>query len=299
VIFCRNVLIYFQAETIRQIVGRFSDCLRPGGYLFLGHAETLQGISDRFHRLHQHGAFFYQRKTREDQRPAPPAPAVSQASLPRPVTTPEPLVPPVAAPFTPPPVSLPAVSGPSPAAPPPSPLAVTLPTSAADAQLFADAIAAFDREAFTVAEQLFDKLLAMRPDHAQALVGKGMILANQGRYPEARQWCARAIRHDDLCPAAYLLRGLILDMEEQLERALVEYQKVLWLDRDFVMAHYFSAKAHGRLGQTEQQARALRSVSRILERQGDAGTIPYSGGLSQPVLLEICRKELADLKACN
>jgi chemotaxis protein methyltransferase CheR len=176
-------------------------------------------------------------------------------------------------------------------------VAVALSASADDHRLFADAMAAFDREAFPVAEQLFDELLATRPDHAPALVGKGMILANQGRYPEARQWCARAIRHDDLCPAAYLLRGLILDMEEQLERALVEYQKVLWLDRDFVMAHYFSAKAHGRLGQTDQQVRALRSVSRILERQGDIGTIPYSGGLSQPVMLEICRKELADLKA--
>ena len=157
-------------------------------------------------------------------------------------------------------------------------------------------MAAFDREAFLAAEQLFDNLLATWPDHAQALVGKGMILANQGRYQEARQWCARAIHHDDLCPAAYLLRGLILDMEEQLERALVEYHKALWLDRDFVMAHYFSAKAHGRLGQTEQQVRALRTVTRILGRQGNTGAIPYSGGLTQPVMLEICRKELSEHK---
>ncbi len=114
-------------------------------------------------------------------------------------------------------------------------------------RLFAAAMAAFDREEFSSAEQLFDQLLATQPEHVLALVGKGLLCANQGRYDESRQWCARAIRYDDLCPAAYLLRGLILDMEEHLERALVEYQKVLWLDRDFVMAHYLSAQVHGRL----------------------------------------------------
>jgi chemotaxis protein methyltransferase CheR len=56
-ILCRNVLIYFRPETMRQIVARFADCLNPGGYLFIGHAETLQYISDRFLRHHHPGAF--------------------------------------------------------------------------------------------------------------------------------------------------------------------------------------------------------------------------------------------------
>jgi len=159
-------------------------------------------------------------------------------------------------------------------------------------RLFAAAMAAFEREEFSSAEQLFDQLLATQPEHVLALVGKGLLCANQGRYDESRQWCARAIRYDDLCPAAYLLRGLILDMEEHLERALVEYQKVLWLDRDFVMAHYLSARVHGRLLQTDQQARALRNAVRALEKTGGAGVIPFSGGLTRPVFLETCRREL-------
>jgi chemotaxis protein methyltransferase CheR len=292
-VLCRNVLIYFQPETIRQIVARFNDCLQPGGYLFLGHAETLQGISDRFHRLHEHGAFFYQKKTREEQRSGLPASILAQGAPPVPAVIPEPPSPPTAVSAMPPPP--PAVAIPRVTEPPPLPTEVSSPVSVDDDQLFTAAMAAFDREEFPVAEQLFDRLLETRPDHAQALVGKGLIRANQGLYQEARQWCARAIRHDDLCPEAYLLRGLILDMEEQLERALVEYQKVLWLDRDFVMAHYFSAKAHGRLGQPEQQARALRNAIRLLERQGDTGIIPYSSGLTQPVMLEVCLKELAGL----
>lgn len=45
IIFCRNVMIYFEVEEQKQIVARFARALNPEGYLFLGHAETLQGIT--------------------------------------------------------------------------------------------------------------------------------------------------------------------------------------------------------------------------------------------------------------
>jgi chemotaxis protein methyltransferase CheR len=50
-IFCRNVVIYFDKPTQRTLFHRFSQLLRPGGYLFLGHSESLLGISDSFDSL--------------------------------------------------------------------------------------------------------------------------------------------------------------------------------------------------------------------------------------------------------
>jgi chemotaxis protein methyltransferase CheR len=44
VIFCRNVMIYFSHQTQAQLVNRLAACLEPGGYLFVGHSETLTGI---------------------------------------------------------------------------------------------------------------------------------------------------------------------------------------------------------------------------------------------------------------
>ena len=47
VIFCRNVMIYFNQDLRRRLVGSFSDMLRPGGYLVVGMAESLSGIHEK------------------------------------------------------------------------------------------------------------------------------------------------------------------------------------------------------------------------------------------------------------
>jgi chemotaxis protein methyltransferase CheR len=44
-IFCRNVLIYFEAAVKAQVIGRLRDCLAPGGLLFVGMAETVVGVN--------------------------------------------------------------------------------------------------------------------------------------------------------------------------------------------------------------------------------------------------------------
>ncbi|SCM77139.1 Chemotaxis protein methyltransferase [uncultured Pleomorphomonas sp.] len=45
VIFCRNVLIYFDKAAQAKVLGRLCDCLAPGGYLFIGHSESITGFN--------------------------------------------------------------------------------------------------------------------------------------------------------------------------------------------------------------------------------------------------------------
>jgi chemotaxis protein methyltransferase CheR len=59
VIFCRNVMIYFDAEEQRRLVGRFTTCLVPNGYLLIGHAESLQTLSNRFTMVHANKGIAY------------------------------------------------------------------------------------------------------------------------------------------------------------------------------------------------------------------------------------------------
>ena len=48
VIFCRNVMIYFNRETQQELVSKFHEALTPGGYLFIGHSESISGLKHNF-----------------------------------------------------------------------------------------------------------------------------------------------------------------------------------------------------------------------------------------------------------
>ena len=62
IVFCRNVIIYFDEEMKRKVVGSFYDNLMPGGYLMLGHSETLHKISSTFKPIYHPGTIAYQKE---------------------------------------------------------------------------------------------------------------------------------------------------------------------------------------------------------------------------------------------
>ena len=51
IVFCRNVIIYFDKPTQQDLFNRMWRQLCPGGYLFIGHSETLSGISHQFEQV--------------------------------------------------------------------------------------------------------------------------------------------------------------------------------------------------------------------------------------------------------
>lgn len=62
VIFCRNVLIYFSAEMKREILLRMHASLKPGGYLFLGASEALNGLPDHYQMVQCSPGIIYKAK---------------------------------------------------------------------------------------------------------------------------------------------------------------------------------------------------------------------------------------------
>lgn len=64
-IFCRNVLIYFSDDSRRKVVETFYKMLVPGGYIFLGHSESLSRITNAFELKKMGGNLVYQKPTKK------------------------------------------------------------------------------------------------------------------------------------------------------------------------------------------------------------------------------------------
>lgn len=69
IVFCRNVLIYFSAAHTRAFLTRLADTLPPGATLFVGSAETIWQVSDRFQAIRVGDSFVH--RSRRDLPPAP------------------------------------------------------------------------------------------------------------------------------------------------------------------------------------------------------------------------------------
>lgn len=61
VIFCRNVMIYFDEAEQKRLIQKFYRCLNAEGYLLVGHAESLFGLTDKFRMIHKDNGTAYQR----------------------------------------------------------------------------------------------------------------------------------------------------------------------------------------------------------------------------------------------
>jgi chemotaxis protein methyltransferase CheR len=280
IIFCRNVMIYFETETTRQIVDRFADSLNPGGYLLLGHSETLQNISKRFQRRHYERSFFYQltSQKKEDVKHE----VTDQPEIAEPVVAVN-----VNAGKTVCDEEKPNVVN----------RADLVAGSNSDSglsieQLFENAESAFYREDFSAAENDYTAVLDRQPSHLGALIGKGLSRANQGDYAAASKFCAEAEKIDDLSPDVYFLRGMISDMESRSTDAIIEYQKVLWLDPCFIVAHYALYRLYRQGGDQVASRRALLNSVRCLEKTPPSAQIHFSGGMTREVFLELCRHDL-------
>lgn len=61
VVFCRNVLIYFDLDTQKEIIKNIYDTMNPGGYIFLGHSESMNRLSKAFKMVRFGDDFVYQK----------------------------------------------------------------------------------------------------------------------------------------------------------------------------------------------------------------------------------------------
>jgi chemotaxis protein methyltransferase CheR len=277
VIFCRNVLMYFSPEQRRGVIARLATALMPGGYMFLGHAESMSGLSDAFHLCHTHEAFYYQRKEEGQQthRPIPLAPK------PRPfrATT----------------VYESAWSETIRAAS--ERVAALLPENAAPepVQRINDLAPALDllrRERFAEALDYIDG----QPDAGDpgALLLCAVLQQQSGKLAEAEGTCRRLLEIDDLSAGAHYVLALCRENAGDLAASAEHDRIAAYLDPAFAMPRLHLGLLARRGGQRDEAKRELAQALILLEGESTARLLMFGGGFNREALVALCRATLAE-----
>ncbi len=263
-ILCRNVTIYFDRETTRRLMKRLHSRLRDGGYLFLGHAETLWQISDDFSLVSLGDAFVYRRLTEEPDDRRRVLPDRRTENEPRPTRADRrrgdadrrgsggsrrreevPRLPRLVTP-----------------AMPPTPTVVpVVPTR--------------------------DPLDAVR----SAL--------REGRYAEAADIAAEVAAATPLWAEAHYLQGVALTNLGRDADALIVLRKSVYLDHEHGFAHFLLGGALDRLGERVAAARSYRAAAGTLGARPLDGVASELGGRSVAELAALCMELAHRADAAN
>lgn len=261
VIFFRNVAIYLEPEATRAIVARCARALKPGGYLFLGDAETLRGISNDFHLRHTDDAFYYQRRRRHEALPE----ITHVRSCP------------------------PADVG--------VPTFVPIADSWVDAiQRASDRIADLAQRAGESAAPvpIAGRAPATPPD-PDVLLLEAVALTNHGRVAEAEEACARLLAIDDLNAGAQYLKALCREHAGDRATAMEHDQAAIYLDPGFAMPHLHLGLLAKRRGDAERARSAIAQALELFAREDSSRIVIFGGGFNRDALVLLCRAELTAL----
>ncbi|HEY4016239.1 MAG TPA: CheR family methyltransferase [Polyangiaceae bacterium] len=299
VVFCRNVLMYFLPEVAQEVVAGLRRTLVPAGYLFLGHAENMRGLSQGFHLCHTHDTFYYQRRDpgASDAEPASSEMAMA-ASLPSPREREAPgsdwaadwvdgvnrstariqeLSERSAAPAS--------GSAPWPAAP-------SVSAVSERARHVNRALALLERERFGEALDLLADLPHEPAPDADVLLLRAALLTHSGQLAAAEAVCHELRGLDEMSAGAHYLLALCREGAGDSTGAVDQHQVAAYLDPAFAMPRLHLGLLARRAGDMRAAQRELREALALLVREDASRVLLFGGGFTREALTQLCRAEL-------
>lgn len=287
IVFCRNVLMYFTRDAARAAIARIAASLAPGGLLFLGHAETLRGLSADFHLRHTHGTFYYQRRETLADRADPSLAAAD------PVWDAVP----------------PATDGAGPAwydiiegaagrvramtARPASRGAPLLGAAPHRPRDLAQAMVLLAGERYGEALALLDSLPPAIAQGAEALFLRGVLLMNRGELAGAERLCRDLLARDGMGAGAHYLMALCREADGDCHAAATHDRRATDLDPHFAMPRLHLGLLARRIGDRAAARRELTRAAALLPEEQADRLVLFGGGFGREALMALCQAELA------
>jgi len=265
VIFCRNVIIYFDTATTQQVLTQFHNALVPGGYLFLGYSESLFRLFEGFELTEVAGAFLYRRpETPLRMTPAPVRPRARFPSSPPPVKHLD--VRPPAATRLLRHDGRHAGSQPPPESPPLAP------------QEFLDgAVALFADGRFGAARELLERSLELRGEDLSVRLTLANLYGVLRQPDRARESYGLALQLEPLSAEAHLFYGVHLLARGEAEGAALELARALFLDPDLILAHYYLGRCREAQRDPDRARLAYRNALEAFKRRPEGKRQAFLG----------------------
>jgi chemotaxis protein methyltransferase CheR len=280
VIFCRNVMMYFTAEVARAVVSRLTRSLAPGGHLFLGHAETLRGLSNDYHLCHTHDTFYYQRKdvVTGDERTEislSMGDVVHEAPTPQPVQN-------FSATHRAPIQRATAerVSG-----------GVAQTGGRVQVEQVSHALDLLKHERFVDALDLLATLPESTLD-PELLLLRAVLLVHSGQLAAAERVSNQLLEDDELNAGAHYLLALCRESAGDGQGALGHDRAAIYLDPSFAMPRLHLGLMARRAGDAEGAHHELGQALLLLQREESSRLLLFGGGFGRDALIALCRTEL-------
>ena len=166
----------------------------------------------------------------------------------------------------------------------------------ASAAAYGQALILYQQGCYTEAAKHIDKLITDWPDHADALHLMVRIHANQGELSTALHWCERSIAADRVNPVGYYLMAVVLQEQKQADAAMLALKRTLYLDSEFVMAHFMLASLYRNQARTQEAGKCFTNTLSLLKGYALEEVLPEAEGITAGRLTEIIRT-LTDKKA--
>lgn len=269
IIFCRNVTIYFRLDSTRRVVQNFYDSLNEGGYLFVGHSETLTSVNEKFEAVEIGGVFLYRkpvsRKAFAFGQTAPKTPRKARAATTAPAKSPA--------------AEKAAVAADPAATDPLEQARIDLKEGRPDRVL-----------------EIVDVVLAADPNNAEAHLLSAYVHADTGDYDEAMRASHRALAINPLLPVARYILGIIYQRQGDPVRAISELKKTVYIDADFALAHLNLANIYKAQRKWDAAAKEYENALKSLHNSPEGMWTEFSGGFQADLLVRTCERSLVECR---
>jgi len=268
VIFCRNVMMYLTADVARALVSRLTRSLAPRGHLFLGHAETLRGLSNDYDLCNTHDTFYYQRKSVLPSVETPGAVATGGGV--RDTTR----------------------SGSAASARDGGPAAAARGAEGVRASQVLRALELLKEERFAEA---LDRLAALSPESAkdpEVQLLRAVLLVHSGQLSAAERVSNELLERDGLNTGAHYLLALCRESAGDVQGSLDHDRTAVYLDPSFAMPRLHLGLMARRSGDTQSALRELSQALLFLQREDASRLLLFGGGFGRDALMSLCRAQL-------